>query len=232
MTCVIGVTTHLEGDDYAKARRTYARAIVRAGGLPVYLPPPSEGEDVAVIVEGYLDVVDGLVFTGGDDPRMEQFGGETDSRVTPVHEDRQGFELELMKRARERDVPSLGVCLGMQYMGLMAGATFYQWLPDELEGDGADDHWGDNEHMIEVLQQESGLENGMVTSHHRQGLGCPGSLRVVAVTSEGLVEAFDDPELRFWVGVQWHPERTGAGALGDGLFEALIKACKETKRDD
>ena len=228
MRPIVGVTTHLEDDDYAKARRTYARAIARAGGAAVYLPPPSPGDDFAGLVGAYLDTVDALVLTGGDDPVMETFGSATDERVTPVHADRQDFELALLAEARERgSVPVLGVCLGMQYMALEAGGSFDQWMPDSLGEDGAAAHWADRTHRVVCAVDHPVLADGEITSHHRQRVLDAGSLRVVATAEDDVIEAIDDPGRPFWLGVQWHPERTGPGALGDGVFEALVSHARK-----
>lgn len=241
MTCTLGVTTHLEHDDYAKARRTYARVIARSGGIAVYLPPPDSDQDAYAAADAYLDLVDGIVLTGGDDPIMEAFGQQTDPRITPVHPDRQRFELALLERAHVRDIPTLGVCLGMQYMALKAGGRFEQWLPDSIGDDAARAHWNDQAHTIQCTAHDGlgsvlGGKNstGVVRSHHRQAVLDAGGLRTVARSDDGVVEAIDDPAMRFWAGVQWHPERTpeqGSDTrMSTGIFEALINACKKEQR--
>jgi putative glutamine amidotransferase len=65
-----------------------------------------------------------------------------------------------------------------------------------------------------------------VTSHHRQAVRDAGSMRVLAHSPDGVIEAIERPGARFQVGVQWHPERTEDPALGLGLFEALVQAAR------
>lgn len=68
---------------------------------------------------------------------------------------------------------------------------------------------------------------GRVTSYHHQGVRDAGRLRVVARAPDGVIEAIADPAHPFYLGVQWHPERTSEPALGAAIFDALIKAARE-----
>lgn len=185
-------------------------AIVVARGVPVVLPTrPAAAVQV-------LDRCGGLVLTGGDDPRMEAFGVATDHRSVLVHPDRQTLDLTLIEAAMARpSLAVLGICLGMQYLGLASGGTLHQHLPDVLSSAGH--HMGNTLHDV-----EGSLGCGAVTSHHRQALADAGTFTVIARSDDGLIEAIEHPD-RPWVrGVQWHPERMGDSPLGQGLFESLV----------
>jgi putative glutamine amidotransferase len=66
--------------------------------------------------------------------------------------------------------------------------------------------------------------SGTVKSHHHQGLGRIGEgLREVAWAEDGIVEALEDPDKAFVVGVLWHPE---AGE-DQRLFEQLVEAARK-----
>lgn len=213
---VIGITADLADDRY-RVSRAYADLIERAGGVPIVLPPrPGSGPAI-------LNLCDGFVLTGGDDPSMECFGEPTHPRATPVHPDRQSFELELLALLAPRDAPLLGVCLGMQLMGLAAGGRLDQHLPDSL--DSAALHWDHGAHDVAGT-----LGTGTVHSHHRQALTDAGSLDVIATAADGVIEAIRDSGRPFRVGVQWHPERTDTPALGSDLFRDLVSAARTTSR--
>jgi putative glutamine amidotransferase len=207
---VVGITCDVT-DEMLDVRRMYGRAVLRAGGVPVYLDP-----SVSLIRE-YLRVCDGFVLTGGDDPSMESFGEPTHPSATPIHADRQSFEMALIAAADDQDRAVLGVCLGMQLMGLHARGALEQFLPDVLPT--AHEHWNRVMHTI-----EGSLGTGVVHSHHRQALRDAGTLDVVARAHDGVIEAVRDPARTWWVGVQWHPERTDDARLGQGLFDDLVRA--------
>ncbi len=213
---VVGITCDVT-DEKLDVRRTYARAVVRAGGVPVYLDPSVD------LIPEYLRLCDGFVLTGGDDPRMELFGEATHPSVTPIHADRQSFEFALIEAADQHERALLGVCLGMQLMGLYAHGALDQFLPDVLPT--AHEHWNRVTHTI-----EGSLGRGVVHSHHRQALRDAGSLEVIARAHDGVIEAVRDASRPWWVGVQWHPERTDDAQLGQGLFDGLVRAMSSTVR--
>ncbi|MCH2133162.1 MAG: type 1 glutamine amidotransferase [Phycisphaerales bacterium] len=190
----------------------YTDAVERAGGLPLILPPRPE------LAQAYVDCCEGILLSGGDDVIMEDWGATTHQEATPVDRRRQDFEramIAALDRLPQR--PVLGVCLGMQLMGIEHGATFDQHLPDTLPT--AEDHRHDAVHQV-----QGEIFKGVVTSHHHQALRDAGQLEAVAWSHDGLVEGIRDPGRPFYLGVQWHPERTEDEHLGLGVFRRLIAA--------
>jgi putative glutamine amidotransferase len=215
---VIGISADLYRRNELEAcgvYTSYVRAVARAGGVPLVVPP------VPGAMRAALERVDGVVLTGGDDPSMEAFGGVTDVRATRVFAERQAAETEMLEllAGEYARVPVLGVCLGMQMMALVAGGELNQRMEDDVPTHGA--HWNAEHGVV----GEGGFPSGRVWSKHRQAVRRAGRLRVVARGEDGVIEAVEDPGRRFCVGVQWHPERTGWGALGQGLFDRLVGAC-------
>lgn len=215
---IIGITTDVH-EGRARVKRTYAEAVVRAGGVPVLISPPEDPAEADALARLHAEAIDALVLTGGDDPRTEPFGAPTDPRITPVDASRQAYETALCAFALGSDLPTLGVCLGMQMLALAAGGVLDQWMPDSTPTHA--EHWGDRAHAIEGTD---GFPSGTVTSHHRQAIADAGRLRVVARAHDGVIEAIDDPGRPCLFGVQWHPERTAERGLGDALFERLVNA--------
>jgi putative glutamine amidotransferase len=165
----------------------------------------------------FLAICDGFVFTGGDDPHMEQWGISTHECATPVAQERQEFETALLTSLQERKtVPVFGVCLGMQWMGLVAGGTLEQDLQEPQA-----------KHHIQGQHAITGeLGEGLVHSHHHQALVDAGTLSVVANADDGVIEAVRDYSRAWYVGVQWHPERTENSLLGQDLFNQFVKAAQ------
>lgn len=196
----------------------YINAVAAAGGVPVVMPPhPSTAIRL-------LEQIHGLVLTGGDDPATETFGVPTDARVTRVHPQRQSAESLILEHlaAHRPDMPVLGVCLGMQMMALHAGGQLDQFMPDTTPTHA--NHW-ERSHAIQSLAAEH-LTNGVVDSKHKQAVVHSGGLRMIAEAHDGVCEAIVDSDRRFYLGVQWHPERTEQESLGIELFRRLIQACR------
>jgi len=225
---IIGITADNADNTAASGRYespvAYSRAVADAGGTPLILP------HATACVDDYLRVCDGLLLSGGVDPRMETFGKPTDPRVRPMDQQRQTFELALLEALDGQPrTPVLGVCLGMQLMALRTGGDLHQVLPDVL--DTASQHEGDQTHDVQLLVDDGPLADATaggaeVVSHHRQAVSQPGALRVAARSADGVIEAIDDPSRPFYLGVQWHPERGDGGELNRGLIRRLVDAAR------
>jgi putative glutamine amidotransferase len=190
----------------------YVQAVQRAGGRPVVLPPdPEDAQDPG----GVLDLLDALIVTGGAgdlDPTL--YGHEPHPETGPVQEERDAYELALVRGALEREMPILGICRGMQVLNVAYGGTIEQHLPDVL---GHEEHrhtpgvFADHEVRLDpdsLAARAAGSEWTPVKSHHHQGIKEVGSgLQVTGwATEDDAVEALEDPSCPFVLGVLWHPE--------------------------
>jgi putative glutamine amidotransferase len=199
------------------------RAIERAGGRPL-LVPPSEGA-----VYETLDALDGLLFSGGSDLDPDLYDQDAHEETFGVVPERDRAELELLEAALERDMPVLAVCRGSQVLNVARGGDLVQHLPDVV-GDEKHKHtpgtFADHDVTLEEGTRLAALlgDRAPVKSHHHQGFGRVGSgLRVAAHAEDGTIEAVEDPSHRFALGVLWHPE------AGEDmkLFEELVREARE-----
>ena len=214
---IIGITCDYDGQKHAVGAH-YVAAVLKAGGVPVLLPCVT----ALALAERYVELCDGLLFTGGGDPIMEQWGETTHVNASTIHPDRQAFELRLFDLVQARpEMPILAVCLGMQLMGLHAGGTLDQHLP-ESQPESAGVHQDGTVHRV-----SGELGSGLVDSRHHQALTGAGRLEVVARSEDGLIEAIQDKSRPLYLGVQWHPERTEDASLGFRLIQQLVDAARQ-----
>ncbi len=197
----------------------YVERVEAAGGTAVVLPPAASA-DAEV-----LDRLDAVVFAGGADLDPGLYGEEPHAQTTGLRPERDAAEVPLMKAALERDVPLLGICRGMQVLSVVRGGSLVQHLPDVV---GHEDHrpapgvYGLHDVRLEPGSLAHRLlgPQASVPSYHHQGLASPGTLRVTGWADDDSPEVVEDPDLRFALGVLWHPE-----ASDDlRLFEALVAA--------
>jgi putative glutamine amidotransferase len=197
----------------------YVKAVEQAGGRALLVPPAADGIDET------LDALDGLIFSGGADLDPRLYGQELHPETSGVTEERDRFELALLEGALERDMPVLAICRGSQVLNVARGGDLVQHLPDVV-GDEKHNHtpgtFADHDVTVEEGTRLGELLDGRapVKSHHHQGFGRLGEgLKVSAYAEDGTVEAVEDPDRRFALGVLWHPE------AGDDrkLFEELVR---------
>ena len=234
---VVGITTYVEEASWGHWRLPaalipydYVRAVERAGGRALLVPPDEDG------VEETLDALDALVFSGGNDLEPSSYGADAHPETNGTNPARDRGELALLTGALARDMPVLAVCRGFEVLNVARGGDLVQHLPEEV---GHEEHravkgsFSDHGVRVDESSRLGAVLGGsvpVVKSHHHQALGRVGEgLREVAWAEDGTVEGVEDPERRFAVGVLWHPE---AGE-DQQLFEALVaeaRAYREERR--
>lgn len=224
---VIGITTYQAASaSWGTSRdrpaallpQSYVDKIRAAGARAVLLPPDDADADV-------LDRLDGLVLAGGPDIAPERYGTGEAREQTVVQPDRDSGELLLAAAAIARDLPTLGICRGMQVLAVAYGGTLHQHLPELVGHDGHRATAGGYTPRTVRIAAGSRLatllgEEADVLCYHHQAVADPGTLIVTAYADDGVVEAVEDPARRFLIGVEWHPE------AGEDLrlFQALARA--------
>lgn len=198
---IIGITPNCQADHESPTESTYfvrmnyADALAEAGALPVLLPylPDRVGE----MVERF----DGFLISGTT-PGVSEMPGRTT------------FERSLINAALVAGKPVLGICNGMQMVGLALGARLIERLPSPRSG--GPDHLPQlvptaTAHAIALapdsrLAELAGASRAQVNSLHRQAIGPNGRFRVAATASDGIVEAIEGEGAGYMLGTQWHPE--------------------------
>jgi putative glutamine amidotransferase len=210
-------------------RANYFEAIARAGGLPIALPHDP------LLVEEWLELLDGLVVTGGAfdlDPAL--YGDAARHPTVRTKDRRTGFEAAITRAALARDQPVLGICGGQQLLNVVLGGDLIQHIPDAIAGCLAHEQPNPRTepgHEVEVLPGSllhaiGGATRLAVNSAHHQAAGRVGAGVVVSGRApDGVIEAIEAPGRRFCIGVQWHPEYA-ISAADEALFEALVAACR------
>ena len=212
---IIGITTDISeanGIVSYRVNRQYVQAVHRCGGVAVLLTHES-GDALDLI-----DAVDGVIITGGKDIDLRRFGQELHPKSDVMNPDRQSGEFGLLAALDQRpDKPVLGICLGMQMMGVHRGCHLVQHVPDAIPG-------GERHQNNQLHPVDTEFGKGEVTSSHHQMLGDNGPFEVKGRSPDGCLEAIQLPARPFYVGVQWHPERTKDPQLGDGIVKRLVDA--------
>lgn len=209
---------------------TYVRAVHATGGRAVLITPDDPGADV-------LESLDGIVFPGGGDVDPANWGAEPHP-VTDADPVRDAAELMLMRAALELDLPTLGVCRGLQVMAVATGGSLHQHLPDLLGHErhraapGTDplaaeaSAYGRHDVVTERGSQAFALlgPHLNVNSFHHQAIDDPGTFVPTGwCPDDRVIEIIEDPRRTFALGVQWHPERTGDLRVFAALVDAAAR---------
>jgi len=198
----------------------YVESVEQAGGRALLVPPSEEGIDET------LEILDGIVFSGGIDIDPAQYGAERHPATDPAQVRRDAGELRLLEAALDRDIPTLAICRGFQLLNILRGGDLIQHLPEHVGHEGHRETLGVfSQHPVDIaegtrLEEILGQRHGAVNSSHHQGVGRVGEgLVESAFAEDGSLEAIEDPSKTFALGVLWHPEME---ADDKRLFEALV----------
>jgi len=224
----------VDGADRVRLNATYVRALESVGLVPIIIPPLDDPEAAARM----LDLVAGLLLSGGEDVDPSFYGQSPHPDLGLVNSGRDATELALLERARERALPTLAICRGVQLVNVGLGGTLVQDLSSQRADARAhdlDDERAARVHAVHVeptsrLAGVLGEENVNVNSVHHQAIDRLGShVRPTAWADDGIIEGIESDDPRWWmVGVQWHPEElvNTREPWDRRLFEAFAAACR------
>jgi putative glutamine amidotransferase len=235
----VTATTRMDnGTARVRLSVAYLTSLDGAGLTPIVVPPFAPCADRDAI----LDVVSGLVLTGGEDVEPWRYGAEPHPQLSTVHAGRDATELALLEGARERHLPTLAICRGIQILNVGLGGTLIQDIPSQVPKALVHDSDGprtERTHTV-AISRDSRLAHAIgkteisVNSYHHQSVDvlAPG-LVIVAKAGDGVIEGVETRADNPWwaLGIQWHPEDlTGGPEPWDrALFAAFATQVRETR---
>ena len=215
---------------------TYQRVMTEAGGRLITLRPDAAGDPVVSpdALKALLDEkeIDGILLAGGGDVDPKLYGGEP-NLTRLVHRLRDDFEIALIRAARQRGLPMLGICRGCQIINVALGGTVRNLRKDE---DVIGRHLVLAGHAVDLvpdsnLSQILGVGRlAKVVSLHGNSVAEPApGVRIVATGPGDIVEAIE-AEKGWVLGIQWHPELTLNDKVQHRVFEAFVERARKARK--
>lgn len=177
-------------------------------------------------------LVRGIIIGGGDNIEPTHYGAVGDG-LAEYDVERDRFEIEVLKRSLDTNVPILGICRGAQLINVVMGGTLYQDLrplrrrtPNRNSAFPVKDA-----HLVagSFLESCMATRTARVNSLHHQAverLAAP--LSICARDSDGFVQGIEEPAHRFLIGVQWHPEYLPYKRAQRALFQAFAESVRRS----
>ena len=238
---IIGISTSVlvdEGGGFPGYERIYVNkdyvsSVISAGAVPLMIPMDATEENLRQT----LELVDGMIFSGGHDIAPIRYGEEPHQKLQEICPERDEFDFLLYRLAKEHSLPILGICRGFQLMNVFEGGKLYQDL--SLKNTESLKHSQGHgpsvpTHTVKVEPGSKfckilGKEEIRVNSFHHQAV--KSTSENVAISGKALdnvVEAIELKNYPFGLGVQFHPEMLQAKEEDmKKIFSALISAAKE-----
>ena len=221
---IIGLTGNFD-EQTCKLKDGYYKSVLRAGGVPVIIPPLADTD--AII--NTLEHIDGLLLTGGGDYNPLYAGEEPSPKLGGVNAERDLPELLITQLAYNRQIPMLGICRGIQTLAMALGGKVMQDISDVAQIRHSQDADRSEPTHTVTVEPDSTLYNIykedklFVNSFHHQAVSDPGErFRVTGRSSDGIIESMESCEFKSILGVQWHPECLPAED-GFPIFSWLVR---------
>lgn len=222
----------------AYVNHDYVSSVIKNGGIPIIIPITEDKN----LIKQQINLIDALILSGGHDVNPNLYGEEHLQKLGEIMPERDFFDFNLIKFAKEKNIPILGICRGFQILNVYHGGTLYQDL--SYNKDCYIKHsQGYNPKLVThsvKLTNESKLFNlfndkeFLVNSFHHQTIkDIAPSLKIAAISKDGVIEAFESEDYNFLIGVQWHPEMLHENINEMNiLFSSLINEAKKGNKNE
>ena len=211
--------------------RSYVKAVIEAGGIPMLLAGAANPKDV----EQQIELLDGIILTGSADHDPKLYGEKKHPKTKLMHDVRQQYEIQVGKMGMKSNKPILGICGGCQALNIVNGGSLIQDIPiiigtpiihSQKQGRSVlthDVYIDRNSRLFQIIKKDKIKSNSF---HHQAVKKVANGFKVAACTKDDIVESIEIQNKRFVLGVQWHPEELTAHKEHLALFKALIEAAK------
>lgn len=190
-------------------------AVRGVGAIPIIIPSLSNAE----LADSYIDEIDALIITGGNDVSPFLYG--EDPNTEEVYDfERDEFELRLFNKAMEKQIPILCICRGLQLANVARGGRNIRDLKkagyNEIIHAVKNVNWNESTdayHQIKLSKNSkfycfAGEDTLVINSIHHQAIETLGENMVaVARANDGVIEAVEMKDYDKFIGFQFHPER-------------------------
>lgn len=235
MKSIIGVTSNVKDEKLLTTGLDNIKAVLGEQGIPMVLPNILDKQAIHEIAVN----IDGVLVTGGGDIDPTLFGEEPHPNLGSICPERDEFEFNLIKEMLQLDKPVLAICRGCQIMNIAVGGDMYQDIYSQISSELLQHYQkaprNHASHFVELkegtlfkkLMNDSKLK---VNSFHHQAVRELGDdFQVSAVSSDGIIEAYESTKHKFAMGIQWHPENfyPKGNMYAKKLFKAFIHACNK-----
>ena len=243
---VIGITCAMEYDDenrnypvmfaFDYLKRQYYRAIEIAGGVPILLPNIENLE----LIDQMIRIVNGLLVSGGGDIDPSFFGQKFLPESQKIRKQRDLFEISLVRKAREKRIPILGICRGHQLINVAFGGTLYQDLSlidrgvlqyaptydhsNQGRFDYKKKHWVEIKEKAKLFSIIKHKKIEVNTSHHQVIKDLAPGFVVSALAEDKIIEGIENEKDDYLIGIQWHPEVEIEDRISEAIFKSLVEA--------
>ncbi len=235
MKPIIGILTDIDSDKNVSMPNSYIRVIEKAGGLPIVIPYVNDKENI----KKYVELCDGILFSGGADVCPIHYGEEARDVCGATEPQRDEIELAFFDVVFGTSKPILGVCRGLQFINVALGGTLYQDLDTDAPSSVVHrrkEKMFDCYHSVRIvdstfLSELLGKEELCVNSFHHQAIKTLGKgLVPAALAADGIVEALSHKGEQYLRAYQWHPERIDDESEDSHrIFSDFIDACIKAK---
>lgn len=178
-------------------------SVIKSGGIPLGIL--SINNDFNEDIKRIVDMCDGIILQGGDNFYK--------------------YDLEILKYVYDKNIPVLGICLGMQLMGYFSEGKItnvknhnnsYKKYVHEVYID-------KNSKLYDIIK----VDKIKVNSRHKDMIINP-NIDIVGFSNDGVIEAIEDKKKKFFIGVQWHPENMYSyDILERRLFNYFVLMCRK-----
>ena len=218
--------------------RYYSEALEAAGAVPLHISLIPDADYVNGTVEG----LDGILLPGSDsDVDPLRYGQEPHRRLGTVQPLKDETDLLVIAAAEKKGIPLFAICFGMQILNVSRGGTLIQDIESQVSESIKHEQGSPRDrrsHSVKllpgsILEKLAGSEQQSVNSHHHQAIEIIGkNLVATAWSTDGLVEAFEDPRPEpFVMAVQWHPELGWENDdFSQAIFQHFIIQVRENRR--
>lgn len=209
----------------------YMEGVIQAGGVPLIIYSMEDKK----LLDSYLSLCEGLLMPGGYDIDPRIYNENPHSKLQAVFPHLDAAWHYCARYAIAKDMPTLGICRGLQMLNIAAGGSLYQDIQTQMPDAIQHFHPYNREnliHKIDIMQDSRlyGILGSQTvysnTLHHQSIKEMGKGLMAVAWTEDGIIEAIENESGQI-VGVQWHPEELlNVDRRMLNIFVDLIEKCK------